>query len=599
MDGWAHFHGEVDGSFFTPWHFLFYSAFGFVALFLGYHQMRNVRQGYAFTRALPKGYWLSLVGVVVFGLGGFGDMIWHTLFGIEEGTEALMSPTHIMLATGMALVFSGPLRAAWNRTNSESKGWRMLGPALVGMTLLVTLLMFFTSYANPIVAPLAAIGAEFGEERAEQVEQVYVMNADGTGQMRLTYDGSNGASWPAWSPDGSQLAYTRQIFSSPAEEDEAAATDDPDTVPQSDIYIMNADGSNPVQVTNADGEEYGAAWSPDGQKLAYIGVQDGNADVYVVDVNGGEPQRLTTTEEDEWGPSWSPDGSQIGYSIADIWVMDADGANPRQLTDNGNSWLPRWSADGSQILFSGEFDDSTGVFLMNADGSNVRTLMNTDAFEGYASFVNNDRDVIFSSWETGVGQIYRMPVSGIEDLSEAVNLSNNPALHSRFTDVSADGQIVYAGIGNELESGIEMQDFGVSMILFTAAIQAGALALLTWRWSLPFGTFTLLFTLSTALLTLLNDLFFFIPGALLAGLIVDFLVQRWQPGQGRIRHYLVLAFLAPILYYGFYFLTIQLLVGINWSIHVWTGAIFISGVIGLVVALLMSVATREAQPAAG
>jgi hypothetical protein len=160
VDGWAHFHGMVDDSFFTPWHFLFYSSFGIVALFLGFHQLQNTRRGYAFTRALPPGYWLSLLGVALFAVGGLGDMIWHTLFGIEDGSEALTSPTHLMLALGMGLVFSGPLRSAWGRVQSgQMRGWVQLGPVLIVTTLLFTLLSFFISYVHPLVDPAVAVRA--------------------------------------------------------------------------------------------------------------------------------------------------------------------------------------------------------------------------------------------------------------------------------------------------------------------------------------------------------------------------------------------------------------------------------------------------------
>ena len=157
VDGWAHFHGRVDGSFFTPWHLVFYSAFALCALALGRKQWIGVADGYAFGRALPKGYGASLAGVVIFGFGGVFDMIWHTLFGIEAGTEALLSPSHILLAVGMALVFTGPVRSAWARAaNGESlRGWRDLWPMLTGVMLLTTLLMFFTSYAHPMTNPLA------------------------------------------------------------------------------------------------------------------------------------------------------------------------------------------------------------------------------------------------------------------------------------------------------------------------------------------------------------------------------------------------------------------------------------------------------------
>jgi len=159
IDGWAHFHGRTDNTFFTPWHFLFYGAFGLVGLFLAFNAYRNVGKGYVFRRALPVGYWLSLLGAVTFAVGGVGDMIWHTLFGIEAGTEALTSPTHLILAIGMFLVWSGPLRAAWLRTGTdERRGWGALGPAIISVALLFSLLGFFTSYAHPLIDPLVRFG---------------------------------------------------------------------------------------------------------------------------------------------------------------------------------------------------------------------------------------------------------------------------------------------------------------------------------------------------------------------------------------------------------------------------------------------------------
>jgi hypothetical protein len=159
VDGWAHFHGKVDDSFFTVWHLVFYGAFGLCALALAAKQLGGVNAGHGFFRALPKGYLASLVGIVIFGVGGVGDMVWHTLFGIEGGTEALLSPTHILLGVGMALVFTGPARSAWARARAGENltGWIALLPLLISATLLLTLLIFFTSYAHPMTMPLAQL----------------------------------------------------------------------------------------------------------------------------------------------------------------------------------------------------------------------------------------------------------------------------------------------------------------------------------------------------------------------------------------------------------------------------------------------------------
>ncbi len=146
LDGWAHNSIPSLETFFTPWHAVLYSGFFSVAILIGITQYRNVAKGYAWSRALPQGYGLSLLGVVLFFIGGAGDMVWHTVFGIEQSLEALFSPTHLLLATGAFLFIAGPLRSAWQRTSLH--GWRDLFPAILSVTLLFTLFTFFTQYAN-------------------------------------------------------------------------------------------------------------------------------------------------------------------------------------------------------------------------------------------------------------------------------------------------------------------------------------------------------------------------------------------------------------------------------------------------------------------
>jgi len=147
LDAWAHHTVEVE-SFFTPWHGVLYSGFLVLALAVVAATLINVRQGDNRRTAIPTGYRLSLLGVVLFMAGGMADGIWHTLFGIEENIEALLSPTHLLLALGIGLMVSGPLRAAWKRTGSSPKLAELL-PALISLALLLALFSFFTAYANP------------------------------------------------------------------------------------------------------------------------------------------------------------------------------------------------------------------------------------------------------------------------------------------------------------------------------------------------------------------------------------------------------------------------------------------------------------------
>jgi hypothetical protein len=156
LDGWAHNHIASLESFFTPWHAVLYSGFFSVAVLMAITQYRNVGKGYAWGRALPRGYWLSLIGVVVFFVGAGGDMLWHTIFGVEKNVEALFSPTHLLLATGAVLFVAGPLRAAWRRPNTQ--GWRELGPSIFSLLMLFSLFTFFTQYANLFGDPGILVG---------------------------------------------------------------------------------------------------------------------------------------------------------------------------------------------------------------------------------------------------------------------------------------------------------------------------------------------------------------------------------------------------------------------------------------------------------
>jgi hypothetical protein len=153
VDGWAHNHLDPIETFFTPWHALFYGSFLLLAIVFGAYAVAGLRvrpmgRSNVFdrlSRAIPRGYEWSAVGVALFLLGGVGDMVWHMLFGIEVSTEALLSPTHLALATGMALILLGPFRAAVARAG-DAKG-SALWPAVISLTLMYCGLTFMTQFA--------------------------------------------------------------------------------------------------------------------------------------------------------------------------------------------------------------------------------------------------------------------------------------------------------------------------------------------------------------------------------------------------------------------------------------------------------------------
>src|SRR2546425_1147594 len=153
-----------------------------------------------------------------------------------------------------------------------------------------------------------------------------------------------------------------------------------------DIYVMNPDGSGAVRLTDSPFLDGQASWSPDGRRIAFmserdaIGVEEPQ-NIYGMNADGSAQTRLTFCSNDFCSlsnPSWSPDGRQIAFEQFPgfIWVMNADGSAATRLTDGSTLERdPSWSPDGRQIAFTG-VDGDREIYVMNADGSAPRKLTN-------------------------------------------------------------------------------------------------------------------------------------------------------------------------------------------------------------------------------
>lgn len=155
-DGWGHLHGAVDDSFFTPWHAIWYSGFTAYASFITFALWRlhdgpipltpsAVKE---FLGAMPAGWSASVWGMIIFSLGGFGDMLWHTFLGIEGGTDILLSTTHIMLVIGLSLTLMAPFWAAWNDNLSGTSGLKSQLPMLFAIGAVWSIFTLFTNYTH-------------------------------------------------------------------------------------------------------------------------------------------------------------------------------------------------------------------------------------------------------------------------------------------------------------------------------------------------------------------------------------------------------------------------------------------------------------------
>ena len=210
---------------------------------------------------------------------------------------------------------------------------------------------------------------------------VYVINADGSGLTRLTNSPAPDE-YPAWSPDGSKIAFNRFTCMNPDCTQQGYRA----------IYTVNVDGSGLTRLTNpvGIGDDEWPTWSPDGRQIAFARTADSTAsDIFVMNADGSNVIRLTDGRYAVRSPAWSPDGRLIAYARAatnassdlDIYIMNADGSQVRQLTGGpATDWSPSWSADGTRIVFYSEGrDPPQSLFIIGVDGSGL-TRVTDDPF---------------------------------------------------------------------------------------------------------------------------------------------------------------------------------------------------------------------------
>lgn len=259
-------------------------------------------------------------------------------------------------------------------------------------------------------------------------DQQYIMNADGSHLRRVS--NGRGKTTCGYFMNGDR----RILFaSSHAVDRECPPRPDPSKgyvwrLDPFDIYTADRDGSNVHRLTRFGVYTAEGVLSPDGRKLVFTSLKDGDLDIYVMNIDGSGLRQLTHDLGYDGGPWWSPDGRQIVYrafhpqtdsAVAvykgllaqrlvrpnkmDLWIMNADGSDQRQITKLGAaSFGPSWTPDGKRIIFSsnhhtdpklGNFD----LFLVNPDGSGLEQVTTGQTFDGFPMFSPDGNKLVWAS----------------------------------------------------------------------------------------------------------------------------------------------------------------------------------------------------------
>ena len=243
---------------------------------------------------------------------------------------------------------------------------------------------------------------------------IWAIQPDGSGLRQLTKEDDDETD-PALSPDGKRIAYVR---------DEGGDTD---------IYVMNVDGSNQKNLTDDDAaDDVAPAWSPDGKRIAWAS-SVGDLQIFVMDANGSNPEQITGQVGKATDPSWSPDGKRIALTAfrtptnAEIAVVDLDGGNFTFLTNNpAQDARPAWGRT-NQLAFESDRVADFDVWLMAANGTGLKQLTDTSGYDGAPAWSEKGSELAFESARGGQRRIWTMAGDGSDETMVTDDNGSSPS----------------------------------------------------------------------------------------------------------------------------------------------------------------------------
>jgi TolB protein len=268
---------------------------------------------------------------------------------------------------------------------------------------------------DEVLSDTPALGRIVWETDRDGDFEIYRINPGGTGLMNLSLDQGNDIT-PRWSPDGQRIAFASNR----------------DGV--GDIYVMDADGSDPTRLTGPfDGNSLNPVWSPDGTRIAFETTRDGNLEVYVMNPDGTGQTNVSHGPGRDYSPGWSPDGQWLAFrSDRDgnrIYLVRRDGSGLSGLTAADPVVFldpPAWSPDGSRVAYTGSEDGNVEVLAIDPDGTGLTNLTRNPAAD-QAPVWSPDGRLAFISERDGNQEVYVMNGDG----SGQINLTRNPALDTQ------------------------------------------------------------------------------------------------------------------------------------------------------------------------